>query len=176
MKEVTNQNLWNFELGSEESMNVPLWIIIGFQQSDRQDSQKLNNDTFCRLLVVSAQCTIGTEKYPDAGILLNHDDDDYSQGYHQFKEGFRALSKDNILQQYISDDDLRSSNVRAEDVCYNLYLLDIRYQKNYAASQPIKVEFKFDGVVLKDVNGYALVLTNQLVSISSDGSRHFDLI
>ena len=54
MKEVNNQNIWNFELDSQESMNVPKWIIIGFQQQDRQDSQFLNNDTFCRLLVVSA--------------------------------------------------------------------------------------------------------------------------
>ena len=71
MKEVINQNLWNFELVSHENMNVRIWIIIGFQQRDRQDSQNLNNDTFCRLPVVSAQCIIGTEKYPDAGILLN---------------------------------------------------------------------------------------------------------
>ena len=68
MKEVNNQNLWNFELGSHEYMNVPIWIIIGFQQRDRQDSQNLNNGTFCRLPVISAQCFIGTEKYPDAGI------------------------------------------------------------------------------------------------------------
>ena len=80
MKQVNNQNVWNFELGSQEKMNVPIWIIIGFQQRDRQDSQNLNNDTFCQLPVVSAQCIIGTEKYPDAGILLNYDDDDYSQG------------------------------------------------------------------------------------------------
>ena len=97
MKEVNNQNVWNFELGSHENMNVPIWIIIGFQQGDRQDSQNLNNDTFCRLPVVSAQCIIGTEKYPDAGILLNYDDDDYSQVYHQIKEAFKALTKDDIL-------------------------------------------------------------------------------
>ena len=69
MKEVNNQNVWNFELGSHENMNVPIWIIIGFQQRDRQDSQNLNIDTFCRLPVVSAQSIIGTEKYPDVGIL-----------------------------------------------------------------------------------------------------------
>ena len=38
--------LSNFELGSQESMNVPIRIIIGFQQQDRQYSQKLNNDKF----------------------------------------------------------------------------------------------------------------------------------
>ena len=86
MKEVNNQNLWNFELGSQENMNVPIWIIVAFQHQDRQDSPELKNDTFCREPVVSAQCIIGTEKYPDAGILLNYDDDDYSQGYSQIKE------------------------------------------------------------------------------------------
>ena len=60
MKEATIQNLWNFELASQERMNAPICIFIGFQQRDRQDSQKLNNDTFCRLPVTSCQCVIGT--------------------------------------------------------------------------------------------------------------------
>ena len=64
MKEVNNQNLWNFELGSQENMNVPRYIFIGFQQRDRQDSQNLNIDTFCRLPVTTAECIVGTEKYP----------------------------------------------------------------------------------------------------------------
>ena len=62
MKEKNKQKLWNFELGSQENMNVPIWINIRFQQQDRQDSQNLNNDTICRLPVVSAQGIIGTEK------------------------------------------------------------------------------------------------------------------
>ena len=175
--EVNNQNLWDFELGSQESMNVPIWIIISFQPQDRQDSQNFNKDTFCRLLVVSAQCIIGTEKYPDAGILLNYDDDDYYvQGYSQIKEAFRALTRDDILQPYISEEDFRSSNVTADDLGYNLYVFDIRYQKNFTIFQTINVEFKFDGVVPNDVNGNTLNLTNKLVCISSDKQRHFDLI
>ena len=134
MKEVNNQNIWNFELGSQENMNVPIWIIIGFQQQDRQDSQNLNNGTFCRLPVVSVQCVIGTEKYPDAGIVLNYNDDDYAQGYHQIKEAFKALTKDNISQPYISEEDFRSSNAAVNDVGYNLYVFDVRSQKNYTAS------------------------------------------
>ena len=30
MKEVNNQNLWNFQLGSQVSMKVPKWKIYGF--------------------------------------------------------------------------------------------------------------------------------------------------
>ena len=39
----------------------------------------------------------------------------------------------------------------------------------------MKVEFKLDGVVPAGVNGYALVLTKKIISISSDGERMFDL-
>ena len=99
MKEVNTQNLWTFELGTQESINVPLWIFVAFQQNDRRNDQNLNNDTFYRPLVTSAQCIIGTEKYPDSGILLNYNDDDYSQGYGEIKEAFKDLTKDNLLQQ-----------------------------------------------------------------------------
>ena len=110
MKEVNTQNFWTFELGTQEGVNVPIWIYVAFQQHDRQHDQTLNNDTFYRMPVTSAQCIIGTKKYPDSAILLNYDDDDYSQGYGQIKEAFRALTKDNILRPYISEDDFRSDN------------------------------------------------------------------
>ena len=106
MKEVNTQNFWTFELGTQEGVNVPIWIYVAFQQHDRQHDQTLNNDTFYRMPVTSAQCIIGTEKYPDSAILLNYDDDDYSQGYGQIKEAFKALTKDNILQPYISEDEI----------------------------------------------------------------------
>ena len=176
MKEVNNQKLWNFELGAQETMDEPIWVVVGFQQQGREDSQNLSNDTFCRLPVISAQCIIGTEKYPDTKMLVNYDNDDYIQGYHHIKQAFKALTKDDILQPYISGDDFRSSNVANNDVGYNIYVFDIIYRENYTASQSIKVVFKFDGVVPNDMNGYALVLTNKRISINSDCQRHFDLI
>ena len=98
MKEVNNQSLRNFEIGSQENMNVPVWNIIGFQRRDKQNSQNVKNDRFFRMPVTSAQCKIGREKIPDAAILLNYDDDDYSQGYGHVKEAFRALPKNDFLQ------------------------------------------------------------------------------
>ena len=80
MKEMNPQNLWSFELGTQEGINCPICIIIGFQQSDRQQYQNLNIDTFYRPPVTSAQCIIGTEKYPDSALFLNYNDDDYNQG------------------------------------------------------------------------------------------------
>ena len=175
MKEVNTQNFWTFELGTQEGINIPTWIFVAFQQNYRQHDQNLNNDTFIRLPVISAQVVIGTERYPDSAILLNYEDDDYSQGYGQIKEAFRALTKDDILQPYISEDDFRSSN-EGNNIGYNIYAFDIRYQKNFENAQPVKVEFKFSENIPAGIYGYALVLTNKLISISSDGQRMFDLV
>ena len=174
MKEVNTQNSWTFELGTQEGINIPKWVFVGFEQNDRQLDQNLNNDTFVRLPVISAQVVIGTERYPDSGILLNYDDDEYSQGYGQIKEAFKALTKDDILQPYISDDDFRSSN-EGNNIGYNIYDFDIRYQINFENSQPVKVEFKFSENIAVGIYGYALVLTNRLASLSSDGQRMLDI-
>ena len=79
MKKVNTQIFWTFEFGTRERINVPIWIIFGFQQKERQGSQNLNLDTFYRPPVTSAQCVIGVKNYPDSAILLTYDDIDFSQ-------------------------------------------------------------------------------------------------
>ena len=105
---------------------------------------------------------------------MNYSDDDYNQGYGLIKQAFRDLTKDDILEPYLSDNDFRSTN-DGNNIGYNLYVFGIRYQKNFESSEPIKVEFKIDGVVPAGIYGYVLVLTNRIVSISSDEQRMFDL-
>ena len=54
MKELNTQNWWSVELGTQEGIRIPIWIIIGLQQRDRKDSQNMNNDTLYRHRVTSA--------------------------------------------------------------------------------------------------------------------------
>ena len=96
---------------------------------------------------------------------MNYNDDDYSQGCAQIKEASRALTIDDILQPNLSDNDFKSTNIN-NNIGYNLYVFDIRYQKSFESAQPLKIEFKHDGVVPAGIYWYALVLTNKLISIS----------
>ena len=98
--------------------------FCSFQQRDRQFSQNMNNDTFYRPPATSAQCIIGTEKYADSAILLNYDNDEFSQGYGQIKEAFRTLAKNDILPPYIAENDYRS-NIDGDDIGYNIHAFDI---------------------------------------------------
>ena len=125
--------------------------------------------------VASSQCIVETEEFLCAGILLIYDDDAYSQCYGLIKETFRALTIDDIVQPVISDPVYRSSNKRVDGVGFSLYVFDKRYQDIFTVAQSNKVEFRFDGVIFRDIIGYVLVLTNKLEGIGIDGQKHFEL-
>ena len=96
-------------------------------------------------------------------MFFKNPDIDFSQGYGQIKQIFGCLTKDDILQPYISDQKYRSSN-DGDDVGYDLFVFSMQYQKkNLAADQKITVEFNYSEDVLASVNGYTLVITSTLV-------------
>ena len=104
--------------------------------------------------------------------------DDFSQRYGQIEVAFWSLTKDHILQPCLSDHGLISS-ITADgwnEIGSNLLCSDIQYQKRSTGAQTMKVEMKFSEDSPADVNGYALVLTNGLISLKSDGRKHFNLI
>ena len=110
------RGLLNWEL-KKELMFICGFLLVFNKGIDKTHS--LNNITFYRPPVTSAQCVISTQKYPDSGILLKYNEDNNSQGYSQIKEAFRALTKDDILKPYKSEHDFRSSK-DDNDIGYKL--------------------------------------------------------
>ena len=128
--------------------------------------------------MVNAQCIIGSEKILDAGINCNYAIDKQSQAYGKIVSCFRHLVNDNILQPYITQKDFVTSNNYPDgNPGYNLYVFDIRHHQDSSSAQPIKVGFDFRPAIpaATILFGYALLLTNKKISISSDGQRQFDL-
>ena len=79
-KEENTQRLWNFEVGSQERIHVPIWIVVGFQQKNRLKSENdTQKDTFNSLPVTCAESIIRTDKKLDAGKFMKCNDDDYYQ-------------------------------------------------------------------------------------------------
>ena len=66
-KNVDATNNWIFELGQSEKLN-PVYIIVGFMDSNKFRSQIQNNSVFDRLGVVYCVCKIGSENFPENGI------------------------------------------------------------------------------------------------------------
>ena len=172
MKDVTTENNWTFEFGVGDGIDITIYVIVGFMQGDQFNQQHQNNDTFYRPSVVNAQCLIGSEKVPDAGIKCNYATDKYSQAYGEIVSCFRHLAKDIILQPYFTQKDFVTANNYPDgNLGYYLYVFDIRHNQDYSSSQPIRVRFDFTPAVSTATNliGDALLLTIKKISISSDG-------
>ena len=119
--------------------------------------------------ISSAVCKIGSEKFPDDGIECDYDRDKYDQAYSEIENFYTLHSQTNLLNPFIDLHKFRTN--------YNFYVFDLSKQKDQIASQPIRLEFKFSAALgVADYVAYALVLTPKLISISSDGQRHFDLL
>ena len=167
-KDVNTNNSWTFELGNSGE-STPTFVIVGFQARNKIDSQTHDNAIFDRLPVSNAVCKIGSEKYPDDGIECDFDRDKYDQAYSEIENFYLLKSETNLLNPFIDLHKFRTNFV--------FYVFDLSKQKDNIASQPIRLEFKFNAVIdVADYIAYALVLTPKLISISSDGQRHFDLL
>ena len=61
---------------------------------------------------------------------------------------------------------------------YNLFVFDFHQPQDFKCVQPIKIRFVFRPALpaAEVLNGYALVLTNKLVCVNSDGRTNFDSI
>ena len=97
IKDVTTEKCWTFELGVGDGIDIPFYGVVGFMQRDELNQQHQNNDTFYRPIVVNAHCIIGSEKFPDAGIICNYAFDRCSQAYGDIVSCFRPSAKDNNL-------------------------------------------------------------------------------
>ena len=167
-KDVNTNNNWTFELGNSGE-STPTFVVVAFQARNKIDSQTHDNAIFDRLPVSNAVCKIGSEKYPDDGIECDYDRDKYDQAYSEIENFYLLKSETNLLNPFIDLHKFRTN--------YNFYVFDLSKQKDPIGSQPIRLEFKFNAAIdVADYIAYALVLTPKLISISSDGQRHFDLL
>ena len=167
-KDVNTNNNWTFELGNSGE-STPTFVIVAFQARNKIDSQTHDNAIFDRLPISNAVCKIGSEKYPDDGIECDYDRDKYDQAYSEIENFYLLKSETNLLNPFIDLHKFRTN--------YNFYVFDLSKQKDPIGSQPIRLEFKFNAAIdVADYIAYALVLTPKLISISSDGQRHFNLL
>ena len=67
IKDVNTNNYWTFDLGNSGE-STPLFVIVGFQDRIKLDSQTHDNAIFDRFPISNAVGKIASEKHPVDGI------------------------------------------------------------------------------------------------------------
>ena len=99
--------------------------------------------------------------------------------YGEFDSCLRYLAKDDNSFPMLQKKNFMSPNNYPEgNPDYHLYVFYIHHHQGFSSAQPIRVRFDFRPAVPAEtiLVGFALLLTNILVSANSAGQRQFDLV
>ena len=165
--QLINQNdEWSYTMGVQSGMERPIYIIVGFKLNTRKGArQDQNGGVFDNCPVRTASCSVGTERFPENEMQLNYANCKYYDAYNNIEE-FKSqylLSKN---PPFISFDDYKTM--------YNIYVFDLRYQKEEFSAQPIQLNFKFDADVANNYSAYIVTMKERKIIVTSDGQQQSD--
>ena len=106
-KNVDTNNNWTFELGQSENLN-PVYIIVGFMQQNKLNSQVHNNSVFDTLPIIQAQCKIGSENFPENGIMCDYSRYNYCDAYYEVEKFFTYQTETDFLKPIIDYNNFRT--------------------------------------------------------------------
>ena len=120
------------------------------------------------MIATECYCGICSEFYPEDRMNINYGTKIYNEA---FKEVVNFNKEFNGLPHNIRP----TINHRTFKTSFRIYVFDTSYQNDQLGPQPIQLNFKFSGAVA-DVIYHALVLTREVISVNSDGSKMVDIV
>ena len=166
-KYVPNATNFLFDLGVENGMERPQYIIVGFENNNVKE-QSHDAITFDIMNVTECYHKIGSEFYPENRMNNNY-------GTTKYNEVFREIASFNKDYNGLPDNVKPYINYRTFKINYRIYVFDTRYQSDHIGPQPIQLKFKFSAAVA-DVICHALVLARKVISVNSDGNKMVDIV
>ena len=170
-KPVNSNNNWSFENGTETQTDIPIYVIVGFQTVDKAGPDQLqNNALFDRLDIIEASCPISSVRFPEHEYQVHFDRNKYNEPYKEIRRFYKDYIKGEG-SPYMIYKDFKE--------LYNLWVFDLRADKDNPSAQPIIVKFKFragyDATAI-NYQAIALVSTQKIISVSSDSYRQLDVL
>ena len=159
-------NTFSWRLSARSSSERPRYVIAGFQTSKDGDQEK-NPAIFNHCNLKNMYVTLNSERYPAVDYDLDFNNNKYSRAFRD------AAKLDNRL--YGVSDIIAQPNLTALSYKYicPLFVFDVSKQAERLKSTVLDVQIKatFNSNVPENTQAFAIVLSDKLLRIKSDGSR-----
>ena len=159
-------NTFSWRLSARTSSERPRYVIVGFQ-TNKDGNQELNPAVFYHCDLKNMYVTLNSERYPAVDYNLDFNNNKYSRAFRD------AAKFDNRL--YGVSDIIAQPNLTALNYRYicPIFVFDVSNQAERLKSTVLDVQIKatFNANVLAGAMAYAVVISNKLLRIKSDGSR-----
>ena len=159
-------NSFSWRLSVKSSPEVPRFIIVGFQ-TDKNNDQNQNPALFDNLNIRNIYAMLNSNRYPTLDYNLSFPAQQIGRAYGDAAE-FR--SKFFNINELIS-----SPNFNAYDYkfLYPLFLFDVSKQSKRLkySTTDIQIKIEFNDQVPAGTKGYAVIISDRLINIQSDGNK-----
>jgi hypothetical protein len=144
----------------------PRWIMVGFQ-TDRKETQEQNPAIFDHVNLTNAYVTLNKERYPQYDIITDFPSNKYSTLYKMF---------DSFKKEYYGFNSLIGGtqvSFPAFKSLFPIIIFDVSRQseKLKLGIVDMQIKFTFSEVVPANTTAYALILSDRLYYLKSDGKN-----
>ena len=159
-------NTFSWRLSARSGSERPRYVIVGFQTA-KDGNQEENPALFHHCNLKNMYVTLNSERYPAVDYDLDFPNNKYSRAFRD------AAKLDNRLygvSDIITQPNLTALNYR--HIC-PLFVFDVSKQSERLKSTVLDVQIKatFNSNVSAGTQAFAIVLSDKLLRIKSDGSR-----
>ena len=160
----TTETSWR--VGVRTAPERPYFIVVGLQTA-RTDNQEKNPTLFDHCNVKNMSVVLNTTKYPEMDYLTNFKKMQFSQFYKAFTD---FPQKYYGLDQLVSNTSVAPAEFKS---LFPLYVFDVSKQserlKQGIVDMTIKMQFHKN--CAPNTHAYALILSNRMLKIRSDGQK-----
>lgn len=162
------QNCLSYEwhLPVKSRIEKPRWIIVGFQTS-KNLTQEQNSSVFDHLNLQKAYVELNSQVYPAREVVSNFATNQYSVLYEML---------DDFKKEYYGYNSLIGGtqvNLATFKTLFPLFVFDVRKQEDKVSSGVVdmRLQFNFYDAVPANTNAYAVVISDRLFKLTSDGKN-----
>jgi len=140
----------------------PRYVIVGLQ-NDRYNKQTKNTGLFDHCNISNGYVSLNSERYPKDNLQLDYLNNIYTRSYKMLCEYFNNVLGKECCPIKISE----YKNV------YPLLVFDVSKQSERLKNTviDIKIQLTFRKNIGKDVIAYALILSDRIIKLQSDGEK-----
>lgn len=153
---------WSWSLNVTSGCEKPRYIILGFQHN-KEGLQIANNALFNHCHVTNAYVELNNIRYPEYNMHIDFKNNMYVLPYKLMYDYFRSTNKNGDFPIEYSD----------YETMYPLLVFDISRQPERIKNtiSDIKIKASFFNSVSAGTYAYALILSDRIINLQSDGNK-----
>ena len=159
---VSGQTTFDWRLNVTAGAEKPRYIVLAFQ-TEKSDNQIKNPAIFNHCDVKNAYVQLNSERYPEMDLQLNFENNNFTTAYKMLCDYYNhVLGKENC-----------SISLKEYKNLYPLIVFDTSKQseKLKNAVTDIRIKATFNKNIPKNTVAYALVLSDRIFRLESDGNK-----